>query len=67
MMIIAKKTPETGFLQTPVFNWKLVAARCFEKFYSRGFFHTSVKSSRNKIARCETLILRMMKLAVRQV
>ena len=30
-------------------------------------FHTSVKTGLHKISRCETLIIRMMKLAVRQV
>ena len=33
-----QKTPGTRFLQTYVFNWNHVAARCFEKLCSKGFF-----------------------------
>ena len=33
-----QKIPGTRLLQTPGFNWKHVATRCFGKSCSRGFF-----------------------------
>ena len=64
---LGQKTPEYGFRKHLFSIRNTWLPDGLKNRVPEVFFHTSVKTGLHKISHCETLVIRMMKLALRQV